>query len=186
MRQINDAQYTQFTAKERLNLTFAALSRGDETEANRLWQTCPRHRYVAHDFEYTLGVSAITMLGSLFFEKCVTHYNLIKRAELFIIGAEQDLEYEEKEGLSDFANQSRKFIKIPNTTQQAHISKLKGLFEGFRRFCSEEALDSENILKTIPIAGCCHDLDTLLTSDIQIDQQYVNEVKDFFLEHWNL
>lgn len=81
---------------------------------------------------------------------------------------------------------ARRHRGILDTTQQAHISKLKGLFEGFRRFCSEEALDSENILKTIPIAGCCHDLDTLLTSDIQIDQQYVNEVKDFFLEHCNL
>ena len=100
------------------------------------------------------------------------------------MGSEQDLECEEKEGFTDFANQSRKFIEILNTTKQAHISKLKGLFEGFRRFCSEEGFDSENILKTIPIANCCHDLDILLTSDIQIDPQYVNQVNDFFLEHW--
>ncbi|KTC87026.1 hypothetical protein [Legionella brunensis] len=186
MRQIHDNQYAQFTPKERLNLTFAALSRGDETEANRLWQTCPRHRYVAHDFEYTLGVSALTMLGSLFFEKCVMHYNLTKRAELLIMGSEQDLEYEEKEGFNDFANQSRKFIEIVNTAQKAHISKLKGLFEGFRRFCADENLDSENILKTIPLESCCYDLAILLASDIQIDSQYVNQVKDFFLEHWNL
>lgn len=186
MRQIHDNQYAQFTTKERLNLTFSALSRGDEIEADRLWETCPRHRYVAHDFEYTLGVSALTMLGALFFEKCVMHYNLIKRAELLIMSSEQDLEHEEKEGFSDLANQSRKFIAVLKKTQQAHISKLKGLFEGFGRFCSEEGVDSENILKTIPLAGCCHDLDMLLVSDIQIDLQYVNEVKDFFLEHWNL
>lgn len=36
MRQIHDNQYTQFTPKERLNLTFAALSRGDTIEADRL------------------------------------------------------------------------------------------------------------------------------------------------------
>jgi hypothetical protein len=47
-------------------------------------------------------------------------------------------------------------------------------------------LDSENVLKTISIAACCHDLDTLLTSDVQIDSQDVNQVKDFFLEHWHL
>jgi hypothetical protein len=186
MRQIHDNQYTQFTPKERLNLTFSALSRGDKIEADRLWQTCPRHRYVAHDFEYTLGVSALAMLGALFFEKCVMHYNLIKRAELLIMGAEQDLEYEEKEGFSDFAKQSRKFIEIVHTAQKVHTSKLKGLFEGFRQFCSDENLDSENILKTIPIEGCCHDLDALLMSDIQIDSQYTNQVKDFFFEHWHL
>ncbi|KTD73915.1 hypothetical protein [Legionella tucsonensis] len=184
MRQINDNQYTQFTPKERVNLTFAALSRGDETEADRLWQTCPRYRYVAHDFEYTLGVSALTVLGSLFFEKCVTHYNLIKRAELLIMGSEQDLEYEEKEGFDDFAIQARKFIELLNKTQQTHISKLKGLFEGFRQFCSEEGFDSENILRTIPVHGCCHDLDALLASDIQIDPQHVSQVKDIFLEQW--
>ena len=38
------------------------------------------------------------------------------------------------------------------------------------------------VQKALFLAGCCHDLDTVLTSDIQIDQQYVNEVKDFFLE----
>ncbi|MGX6643247.1 hypothetical protein [Legionella pneumophila] len=186
MRQIHDNQYTHFTPKERLNLTFAALSRGDEAEADRLWQTCPRHRYVAHDFEYTLGVSALTMLGALFFEKCIMHYNLIKRGELLIMGAEQDLEYEEKEGFSDCANQSRKFIAIVNTAQKVHTSKLKGLFEGFRQFCSDENLDSENILKTIPVEVCCHDLDALLMSDIQTDSQYTNQVKDFFFEHWHL
>ncbi len=142
--------------------------------------------YIAHDFEYTLGVSALTMLGALFFEKCIMHYNLIKRAELLIMGAEQDLEYEEKEGFSDFANQSRKFIAIVNTAQKVHILKLKGLFEGFRQFCSDENLDSENILKTIPVEVCCHDLDALLMSDIQTDSQYTNQVKDFFFEHWHL
>ncbi len=187
MRQIHDNQYAQFTSKERLILTFAALSRGDEIEADRLWQTCPRHRYVAHDFEYTLGFSALTMLGALFFEKCVMHYNLIKRAELLIIGYEQDLEYEEKEGFNDLVNQSRKFIGTVKTAQLTHISKLKGLFEGFRQFCSAEGFDSENILKTVPIAGCCHDLGSLLIStDIQMDSQYVHQVKNFFLEHWHL
>ena len=102
------------------------------------------------------------------------------------MGSEQDLEYEEKEGFSDFANQSRKFIGIVNTAQKTHISKLKGLFEGFKQFCSDENIDSENILKTIPVEGCCHDLAILLASDIQIDSQYVNQVKDFFLEHWHL
>lgn len=186
MRQIHDNQYAQFTPKERLNLTFSALSRGDETEADRLWETCPRHRYVAHDFEYTLGVSALTMLRALFFEKCVMHYNLIKRAELLIMGTEQDLEYEEREGFSDVANQSRRFIEIVKTSQQAHISKLKGLFEGFKLFCSEVGFDSENILKTTSIKECCHDLKILLSSDIKMDLEYVNQAKYFFLEHWTL
>jgi hypothetical protein len=91
-----------------------------------------------------------------------------------------------KDGFSDFANQSRKFIAILNTAQKAHTSKLKGLFEGFKRFCADEKLDSDNILKTIPVEGCCHDLAVLLASNIQLDSQYANQVKDFFFEHWSL
>lgn len=185
MRQIHDQQYTQFTAKERINLTIAALSRGDEIEADRLWQTCPRYKYDAHDFEYTLGVDALMMLSALFFEKCVLHYNLIKRADIFIMGSEQDLEFEEAEGFSDLAKKTRDLIELATKAQNAHMSKIKGLFEGFKQFCFSVGLDDENILKTIPIKDCCHDLDILLGTDIEIDMQYMNHIKDFFLEHWH-
>jgi len=74
----------------------AALSRADKTEANRLWQTCPRHKYLAYDFEYTLGVNCAIMLSGLFFQKCVLHYNNIMKVDIFIMGCEQDLEFEEE------------------------------------------------------------------------------------------
>lgn len=185
MRQIHDQQYTQFTAKERINLTIAALSREDEAEADRLWQTCPRFNYHAYDFEYTLGVDALFMLSALFFEKCVRHYNLIKRADTFIMGSEQDLEYEETEGLGDLAKKTRDLIELATKAQNAHISKIKGLFKGFKQFCLGAGLNDENILKTIPINDCCHDLDILLATDIEIDMQYMSHIEGFFLEHWH-
>ncbi len=185
MRHINDQQYSQFTPKERLNLTIAALSRGDESEADRLWQTCPRYRYDTHDFQYTLSVDALMILSGVFFEKCVLHYNRIKKAEIFIMSSEYDLEFEEKEGMEDFANQSRKLIGLANKAFNLNVSCIKGLFEGFKQFCIDADLDSENILKTIPIKDCCHDIDLLLSNKIEMDMQYVAFIKGYFSEHWH-
>lgn len=185
MRQIQDQQYIQFTPKERLNLTMAALSRGDETEANRLWQTCPRYKYTAYDFEYTLSVTSAMMLGSLFFQKCILHYNNIKRADTIIIGNEQDLEFEEEKKLHDLANQTKNLINRVKKTQNKLISKLKGLFAGFKQFCSVVEFDYEYILQTIPLKECCHDLDILLATNNEPDTQYANQIQNYFQDLWH-
>jgi hypothetical protein len=185
MRQVNEQQYKQFTSKERLNLTIAALSRGDESEANKLWQTCPRYQYQAHDFEYTLSVSALMLLNALFFEKCVSHYNLIMKADSYAMGFEQDLEFEEAEEYSESSKQAQGILDKIINAKNIHVAQLKGLFEGFRQFCSEAGLDSECLLKAIPVNDYCHDLNMLLATDIQTDIQYTSKIKSFFLEHWN-
>lgn len=184
MKQIHDTQYQKFTPIERAQLTFAALSRGDEPEATRLWQTCPRHTYKTLDVEYTLRVNTLIMLGSMFFEKCIKHYNLIKKADMFIMSSEQDLDCEELAGLEHLANQTRELIELVSKAQKAHISRLKSLYEGFRLFCSNIDINSECVLNTIPIKDCCYDLDILLASDTEIDVEYRNQIKDFFLKYW--
>lgn len=186
MRQIHDQQYAEFTSRERLNLTVAALARGDMAEADRLWQTSPRYHYMTHDLEYTEGVGSLIMLSSLFFEQCVYHYNLIKKAQMFIMGLEQDLDDEKKEGLTDLVTQTRKLLDVASKAQDVHVSKIKALFEGFKKFCIEVGLDSEAVLKTISINDCCNDIDFFLSSDIKIDETYINATKQFFLERWIL
>lgn len=42
MLNITDKNYSQLTAKERVNLALAGFSRGDENEIARLKRTCPR------------------------------------------------------------------------------------------------------------------------------------------------
>jgi hypothetical protein len=183
MRQISDKQYGQFTAKERLNLTVAALSRGDLTEADRLWYTCPRRLYQAHDFEYTLSINAIFLLKSTFFEQCILLYNLIKKSELSIISFEQELAFEEQEGIDSLAAQTKKLIELLQKTKDIHISRLKGLFEGFKQFCVKVNINDETILQLIPLKDCCQELDILLSADIEVDQDYANKAKVFFLEN---
>lgn len=185
MRKIHDRQYSQFTYKERLNLTIAALARGDETEANRLVETCPRYSYVTYDLKYTESLSALIILGTLFFEKCVYRYNLIQRAEEYISNTKAELEHEEQVGLKELAKSSQNVIELATKARKNHISALKGLYEGFRAFCIDAGLDSENILQTISaIADCCPHLEDLLATDLQIDTKYTNQMKVYFSEHW--
>lgn len=185
MRQINDKQYEQFTAKERLNLTVASLSRGDATEADRLWYTCPRRLYQAYDFEYTLSINAIFLLKSAFFEQCILLYNLIKKSELSTISFEQELEFEEQANFSLLVAQTKKLINLSQKAKDIHISQLKGLFEGFKQFCAEANIDDETILQLIPLKDCCQELDILLSADVEVDQNYANKTKVFFLENWH-
>lgn len=185
MRQIHDQQYTRFTPNERLNLTLAALTRGDKTEADRLWQTCPRHQYHAHDFVYTLRLNAVMLLNSLFFEKCVFHYNQIKKIEGFILEAEHDLAYEEEKNMKEIVNETQKLIEHTQKTLNTHLSHLKGLFEGFKLFCAETCLDYKNVINMTSIKNCCHDFDLLLESEIEADRQYVEQIRDFFFEYWH-
>ena len=44
---------------------------------------------------------------------------------------------------------------------------------------------SENILKTIPIKDCCHDIDLLLGNKIEVDMQYAAFIKGYFSERWH-
>ena len=71
---------------------------------------------------------------------------------------------------------------VCNTRRKNRTKKLKKSvnYHPKHRFCSDENLDSENILNAIPIELCCYDSDALLISDNQIDLQYTNQVKDFF------
>lgn len=66
-----------------------------------------------------------------------------------------------------------------------HISRLKGLFEGFKLFCAEACLDCENIINMTTIKNCCHSLDLLLRFEIETDMEYAEQIKVFFRGYWN-
>jgi hypothetical protein len=185
MRQIHDQQYARFAPNERLNLTLSALARGDKTEADRLWQTCPRYDYRCYDLEYTFRVNALTILNSIFFEKCIFHYNFIKKIDGFILEAEHDLAFEEEKNMKEIARETEKLIEHTQKTLNTHISHIKGLFEGFKLFCSEACLDYENVINLTLIKKCCHDLDLLFESKIETDMQYADQMRDLFFGYWH-
>lgn len=185
MRQISDQQYTQFTPTERVQLVFAALARNDEAEATRLWETCPRHRFVTTDLNFTEQVAALNMIGAIFFEKIIRHYNSIKMADQFISNMEEDLEFEKKETLSDIANQTKRNLEIIEKARKGHLSLLKAAFRGLEQFCTEIGMNYNDILKTIPIENSCWGIDYLLRTEGEDDEQSAKDFCKMLLSCWN-
>ena len=181
---MRDTQYEAFTPPERFNLTLAALARGDEPEATRLWQTCPWHNYSCMDMDYMQRVHSLAIIEALFFQKAVLHYNMAQKAEKFIMTRECDLEAEENKGLADWAKKIREVIATANNARDKNISALKGVIEGFRLFCVEVGISYDDVIKALPLKDCCPDLDQLLAFDISADNEHICGVKSLFLDGW--
>lgn len=184
IRQISGTQYETFTGQERFNLTLAALSRGDELEATKLWQTCPWRHYSCMDMEYFQRIHAFFTIEALFFQMTVLHYNMVQKAEKFIMARECDLEAEEDQGLTSWMEKTLQLIITMRNARDSHISNLKGVIEGFRLFCVEASISHEDVLKALPLKDCCPDLDQLLAFDIPADDKHVEAMKNLFLEGW--
>ncbi len=184
MRQISDQQYAEFTPKERVQLVFSALARNDETEATRLWETCPRRTFVITDLNFTEQVGALNLIGMIFFEKCIRHYNSIKMADQVFFSMAEDLEFEEKENLTETQNQTRKNMQMAEKARMVHISQLKAAFKGFELFCTEIGMNHEDILKTIPIEESCWGIDYLLKTGGESDEKLAKDFCDMLLSSW--
>ena len=55
--------YDTFTVKERIDLTIAALARGDREEFLRFRDSCPKNYYKATDANYTNCMEDLTRIG---------------------------------------------------------------------------------------------------------------------------
>ena len=79
MRKIQEQNYDQFTVNERIDLTIAAISRDDLNEATKLWDIRPQDK--TDNVDYMFGMNVLIMFAMLFFDKCIRHYNCIKKAD---------------------------------------------------------------------------------------------------------
>lgn len=172
MRDISEKRYEQFDPEERFSLTISALARNDIKEADRLWDTCPRHSYKVIDFEYANRVMATNLISMLFFQKCVYQYNMIKLAEtaLLLIDKKESA-WEEQENALNKRDQ--------------HIVQIKALYQGMRLFCDQIEINGDDFLKTIP-DHVCFDIDKYLSSEIDPNKDEIEHAKNIFLEHWFL
>lgn len=188
MQGINDQQYTKFTPHERILLTMSALARGDAAEADRLWDTCPKYLYSCHDLEFALRIQGISALSGIFFEECVRIYNLIQRIDAFRDGLIDDIEFfkqgDVNKGLSELIEHNQTQLKTATDQKEKVTARLKALFAAFSEFFSEVGLNSEHILATLKIEECCYRINFLLSSKIEMDEEYKKEIKAKFLELW--
>lgn len=61
------------------------MARNDIIEVERLWDTCPRYQYRARDLKYKACFTTITLITTVFFEKCVYHYNIIQKTNTYAL-----------------------------------------------------------------------------------------------------
>lgn len=172
MRDIHDKQYEQFALEERFSLTISALARNDIKEADRLWDTCPKFNYRAHDLEYTHRVLAMNLITMVFFQKVVYHYNVLQRIEnWFMLNDILDLPSDQYDHL--------------DKTRCKHITRLKALYQGLKSFCAEVAIDADDFLKTVP-DHVCFDINDYLKSEIEPTEKEIQDSKIMLIEHWQI
>ena len=75
-----------------------------------------------------------------FFQECVKHYNLIKKADDFILSTRWESE--------DYPT-SEELLETVEAVMNAAISKLKALYQALSDFCSHTKISSEEIFKLI-------------------------------------
>lgn len=185
MRQISDNQYEQFTPEERAQLTFSALARNDEAEANRLWNTCPRYRYKMADIEYTQRVNLQILIGSVFFQKFVCGYNNLTKIEILSSEFLNDLEHEEEAGIFAFKDKISKLIKIADDAKIKCCVQLKSLYYGFERFCNEAGINHVDTLKSLSIEDACPDIDIILSSSLEATETDIFNSFEMFKSYWH-
>lgn len=174
MHNLKDKSYEQFTPIERINLTMAALARGDIEEADRCWETCPRHDYKALDFDYTIRINAAMMLRMEFREKCFHHYNQIKLIEAHMLHLECFIDSEK------FDEKMDKLVNI----HSIHIARLKAVYDAMKLLCVDIGLFMDTLLQHCHIEENCADICSYLSSDIKADIKFIEYYKQEFSMYW--
>jgi len=150
------------------------MARNDSKEVERLWDTCPIYQYRARDLEYKARFTAITLITSVFFEKCVYHYNIIQRANTYDLLTD---------GMSPSENETIS-TKVDHIRER-HISLLIALYRGLAEFCTQTRLNYEDLLKTIYIEETCRDIEIYFALEVEINPAYIQCAKEMFLEYWH-
>jgi hypothetical protein len=174
MHDLSEKDYKHFTPVERINLTIAALARGDIKEADRCWDTCPRHEYKAFDFDFTIRMHAVLMLRMEFRENCFYHYNKIKVIEIRTLHLECCIDDE------NFEDRMNILVEVRTT----HVARLKAVYCALRQFCSDVGLCVDTFLQNCHIEEQCSDIDSYLTGDTNADAGFMEHYKQTFSMYW--
>lgn len=168
MPKLDKMNYHNFTIKERINLTIAALARDDNDEIARLRRTCQRKQYSMIDREYTSKLDNLTWIAAHLLELQNHHYNRILTIMLFIAthpNAEDSLD-------------------ISYYDELVHI---KSLYEAFYSFCNDIGLNKDHIVEWLRIdPRLIYEIfgeDALKI--IRHDDEFFAQAKRQFLTIWN-
>ncbi len=207
--------YEQLTPQERFLLALGAMSRGDDDEIDRLGRSCPRKVYKKRDSAFTGLIHASSqtaMLFSVIWLSAAQEYRgSLLAGECFIsarrgwfVGFAQGVRSagkrasRKKAPLDDpeptveeldqmgFAFAIDEFPKKYDDMHQKLGARLKGVYEGFVRFCDTVGVEPEKLLAWYPpILDDIEDLRGLLENDdIEPDEELTARVFEALVTSW--
>lgn len=180
MMKINEKLYEKFDVLERVNLTVAALARGDDEEINQLRRTCPKVQYITIDHNYTSRLDCLVFLGARFSGLCDYFYNKILLCQSCIVT------YTLMNDLPIFAGENCEHnLEKLQQAKSDHIASLKSIHEALRRFCVEKGVDVNKVNEWIACRTVCDDLDNFLNSEVAPDNGFTDFILKKFLKIWD-
>ncbi len=197
--------YDLFDAKERINLTIAALARDDEDELMRLRVSCSRKHYTMLDADYCFGMDRVRYA-------CMAYADLCKSAEtnamvcnlLITLSDELRSLYDVIFDLvtEDLGEKYKPSESVLSKKQEAlaeyqfiiddvsgcfrkRVSELKTLHETFKDFCQKAGIDHEFAYKWVAKADVFEVSDHINFDDFEVDVEFGERMERSFLELWN-
>lgn len=194
-------QYDKFSAKERIQLTLAAIARADEEEVKRLKKSCPRKHYLQTDVAYSDKMENLEKICSLFVEfsqhifiqilSCdfcwINNYEKAKAFEegfSFAAGNTLESHPSRKEMLEQISG----FNKVLDIVEQAsakRISELIGLKKAFQDFCDRVELDFNYLLSWSGLLKLYPEMEYYLNQPFEPAYDLYNQVVLKFLDIWD-
>jgi len=169
MHNLDESHYKKFNAQERINLTIAALSRGDTEEARLLRRTCPRETYVMIDRDYTNGLDALTQIAAHFSE---LHNYYYTQMLIFMSGIAT-------------TNETDKIASM----QMAYVDQvasIKSIYSAFNAFCVDAGLNKDHLMGfyKMDLKPMREFINTKVMETAEEDCDFTLHVKKQFLAIW--
>lgn len=169
MTKLDEKNYHSLSPEERVNLTIAALSRGDNEEVLRLRRTCARKQYLMLDHEYTSKLENLTFIASKFETLHNSYYHNMILFSSYMTTHQIDDAY----------------IKY-QTAYNDQATCIISLYKAFDEFCAEAGLNKENVTTWLKInPKQIYDfIGEKLLSTLEADSALINSLKRRFLDFW--
>lgn len=178
MLKIKEVNYHQLNVQQRVNLTVAALSRGDGVEARRLFKTCPKRHYLAIDDDFIRQVDAITWVAEKYVDLCQYYFAKCQLAE----GAITILTLGDKELIK---RRPQYTVAGMEEALFEYISTLKAVHLALVEFCEGVGIDSQKIVKWMaPVDGWDRVGEYLDFKGVEPDREFARHIRNKFRAYW--
>jgi hypothetical protein len=197
--------YGILNAKERINLSIAALARGDEEEFLKLKNNCTIFHYKMPDANYISGMERITLICMGYAYLCDSQNNkagmcylLASLLEELAITYEkgfnlalEDLGNSHKPSRKTIAKKTKEIKKYKSLAAkltgcfQERAAELKAVYEAFKSFCEKSGINYQYAYGLAEQVSFFDLPNNMEFEDVDIDMEFKEYIEQIFLKLWN-